>query len=207
MFNLLPKDPAFYDRLQQFSERLVHAAQNLTVVVESWPDFNGRVDAMERERHQSHGILREILLTLDEAFITPFDREDILQLATEMYSVIESITSAAQRLRIYQLRELYPSLHAQVKTLESCTGAVHAVIEEMPHNRTLEHLRSRLEEIGRLEDHGRAEHFRFLAELFRGSPDPLEVMKKREVEELIVQAIRACDTLGRTIERVLLKND
>jgi hypothetical protein len=64
-----------------------------------------------------------------------------------------------------------------------------------------------LDEIGRLEESARHISKGFLSELYQSSPDVFEVMRKREIHDLMMDAIAACDELGRTTERVLLKNE
>jgi hypothetical protein len=146
------------------------------------------------------------LRRLDEAFITPFDREDILQLATDLYGVTERIANAAERLQLYHMGEIHPSLQGQCTLLNAIAKQVDGVIAKLRKSGGLTALRAQLDEIGRLEEQSRIERTRFLSELYLNSPDPLEVMKKKELQDLLVEAIRACDRVGRTVEHVLLKN-
>jgi hypothetical protein len=46
----------------------------------------------------------------------------------------------------------------------------------------------------------------FLGDLFRGNPDPLEVLKKKELHDLLEEAIERCEEATETLVRVLLKN-
>lgn len=207
MFNLMPKDPAFYENIEQLAVLVASAVERLLQLLDRQTDSKADLfPLIEKDRHDSHVLTRQLLLRLDQAFITPFDREDIMQLANDLYGVMESIASAAERLRFYPMKEGHPDLQGQCATLNAIARQVDDVILKLRKNDGLGALRPQLDEIGRLEEQSRSERTKFLSELYLGTPDPLEVMKKKELHDLIVEAIRACDRVGRTIERVLLKN-
>jgi hypothetical protein len=84
---------------------------------------------------------------------------------------------------------------------------VNFVVGQLRRNGGLGNVRAQLDSIGLLEEQSRKEWTNFLSGLFRDSSDPLVIMKKRELHELLTDAIVACDEVGRTIEQVLLKND
>jgi uncharacterized protein len=207
MFNLMPKDVAFYEQLEHLSEIVMAASDQLIPVLEGWPNFDDTVDKIEAERHEAHILMRKTLWRLDESFITPFDREDIMELANQLYGVIDRIANTSQRLRMYELQNMHPSLRAHAKTLRGITAGVGTIVHNLSHGDKLSDLRGILDAIGQFEEQGRLDRDRFLAELYRDHPDPLEVMKKKELHDLMENAISACDNLGRTLERVLLKND
>jgi uncharacterized protein len=207
MFNLMPKDPAFYDNIEQLAALVASAVDRLLQLLDRQTDSQTDLfPLIEKDRHDSHVLTRQLLLRLDQAFITPFDREDIMQLANDLYGVMESIASAAERLRFYPMKGGHPDLQGQCATLNAIARQVNEVVLKLRKNDGLGALRPQLDEIGRLEEQSRSERTKFLSELYQGTPDPLEVMKKKELHDLIVEAIRACDRVGRTIERVLLKN-
>jgi uncharacterized protein len=207
VFNRMPKDPTFFDQFEHLAICLVNATTALSSFTAMLPEMDGHVAAMEENRHEAHRTMRESLLRLDTAFITPFDREDILELVTQLYKAIVDIATAGRRIEIYHLRDMHPSLQANVSTLDSMAREVNATVHQLRNNPKLPNLRVTLDEIGRLEEAARQHRDQFLMELYEGQPDPLLVMKKREVHDLVLEGIRRCDTLGRTVERILLKND
>lgn len=109
MFNLLPKDEKFYDELEQLSSKVVSAARQLEEIVRTFPNFTAQIQIIEQDRLGARKIFRESLQRLDQAFITPLDREDILNLITEMFGVVDRVSELSQRFRLYQLKNLYPA--------------------------------------------------------------------------------------------------
>jgi uncharacterized protein len=206
MFNLMPKDPSFYDKIEQLAKLIADAVDRLVQLLDRGSSHDGIAAQIEAERHQSHVLTRQLLLRLDQAFITPFDREDIMQLANDLYGVMERIANASERLHLYSMQNPHPNLRRQCITLSAIAKQVNEVVLMLRKSGGLGAVRAQLEEIGHLEEQSRMERTQFLSEIYQGSPDPIDVMKKKELHDLMAEAIRACDGVGRTIERVLLKN-
>jgi uncharacterized protein len=207
VFNRMPKDKSFFDDFEQLGQCLTSVTASLSSCMDQWPGTNGCVRSMEENRHIAHQVQRVCLLHLDTAFITPFDREDILQLATELYKTIAAVATAGRRLELYQLEDMHPSLRWHVSALDSMAREISATINLLRSAPKLSALRANLDEIGRLEETARQHRDQFLTEVYSGQPDPIAVMKKREVHDLMMDGIDRCDRLGRTVERILLKND
>jgi uncharacterized protein Yka (UPF0111/DUF47 family) len=207
MFNAMPQDRSFFDHFEQMGKCLVIVSDELAGSMNLWPGTNGHVAKMEQSRHEAHRIMRESLLRLDTAFITPFDREDILELASRLYEAIAVIATAGRRMELYRLEEMHPSLRSHTTAIDTMAAEVAATLNRLRGKTKLSDLRSNLDEIGRQEEIARQSRDKFLLELYSGQPDPIAVMKRREVHDLMLEAIYLLDNLGRTIERILLKND
>ncbi len=205
MFNLMPKDPAFYVDLDQLAAMVARSIELLTRLFDGTPDAPQIVSEIEAARHDAHLLTREVLRRVDDAFITPFDREDILQLDADLYGVMESIANAAERIHLYNMHEVYPHLQGQCRILSRAGKLVDEVVTGL-RRASLDSVRGQLDEIGRLEEQARIERQKFLSELYRGNPDPIDAIKKKELHDLMLAAIRSCDSVGRTVERVLVKN-
>jgi len=207
MFNLMPKDSSFYDQLERLTQAVVVAMDDLLQVLERVPNSAAVATSIESKRHDAHVWTRETLRRLDEAFITPFDREDILQLANDLYRVMVGIANAAERIECYGISDVDPTLRQQGAILRNAVTQMQDVVGAFRRNGGLNAVRTQLDTIGQLEEQSRRQRVDFFSNLFRGSPDPLSVLKKRELYELLSDAISACDDVGRTVEQVLLKND
>jgi hypothetical protein len=205
MFNLMPKDPAFYVDLDQLAAMVARSIELLTRLFDGTPDAAQIVSEIEAARHNAHLLTREVLRRVDDAFITPFDREDILQLDADLYGVMESIANAAERIHLYNMHDVYPHLQGQCRILSRAGRLVDEVVTGL-RRASLDSIRAQLDEIGRLEEQARIERQKFLSELYRGNPDPIDAIKKKELHDLMLAAIRSCDSVGRTVERVLVKN-
>jgi len=206
MFNLLPKDTKFYDELEQLADRVVSTAKMFEHVVSSFPNFDGELKDIEQERVAAHKVYGESLLRLDQAFITPLDREDILSLINQMDGVVDRVSELSQRFRLYGLKDLHPTLSGQAKNLSTIAGQLSEIVHGLRHQKKLRDLKPGLDAISDAMELVKRDGEVFLKELFTGNPDPLEVIKKKELNDLLEEAIERCEEAAETLARVLLKN-
>jgi len=206
MFNLLPKDAKFYDELEQLADRVVSTAKQFESIVSSFPNFDGQLNNIEQARLAAGKIFGESLLRLDQAFITPLDREDILSLITEMYGVVDRVSELSQRFRLYKIKDLHPTLSGQAKNLSTISGELSEIIHGLREDKKLKDFKPTLDAVSGAMELVKRDREIFLGDLFTGSPDPLEVMKKKEMHDLLEEAIERCEEATETLARVLLKN-
>ena len=206
MFNLLPKDEKFYDELEELSKRVVHTAQTFESVANSFPNLDGQLNDIEQDRLGARKVFDESLLRLDQAFITPLDREDILNLITEMYGVVDRVAELSQRFRLFNLKDLHPTLNCQAKNLTTLTIELDSIIRGLRHSKKIKDMKPALDKVSNAMELVRRDREIFLSDVFAGTPDPIDVMKKRELHELLEEAIERCEEATETLTRVLLKN-
>jgi uncharacterized protein len=206
MFNLLPKDDKFYDELEQLSSQVVNTANQFEEIVARFPNFDGQLAKIEQDRLAARKIFKESIIRLDQAFITPLDREDILSLITEMYGVVDSVSELSQRFRLYQIRDLHPTLTSQAKNLSQIASELNKIICGLRKQEKLKDLQPALERVSGAMELVKRDRENFLGGLFAGNPDPLDVLKKKELHDLLEDAIERCEEATETLARVLLKN-
>lgn len=206
MFKIVPRDEAFFDQIERLSALSKSAAEQLTELVRTFPNTNGNPALIEKARADASELLTGTQCRLDDAFITPLDREDILQLTTDLFDVVDKVADLAQRFSLYQLSKIYPGLDAQCRTLRDITVVLSQILAELRHDKKLKELSPQLDKVSALEKQAGQNRDRFLSELFQNSPDPLEVIKKKELHDMLESAIWDCENVTRTLSRVLLKN-
>jgi len=206
MFNWLPKDAKFYEELELLADRVLSSARLFEAVVAGFPNFDGQLRDIERDRLAARKLFSESLFRLDQAFITPLDREDILSLITELYGVVDRVSELSQRFRLYKLKDLHPTLTAQAKNLSAIAGEINNILHSLRHEKKLKDLKPGLDAISNIMELVKLDREKFLGELFTGNPDPLEVFKKKEIHDFLEEAIERCEEAGETLARVLLKN-
>jgi uncharacterized protein Yka (UPF0111/DUF47 family) len=206
MFNLLPKDEKFYDELEQLANRVVNSAGQLQSLVVSFPNRDGQIQSIEGDRLGAGRIFKESLLRLDQAFITPLDREDILNLITEMYGVVDRVAELSQRFRLYGIQDLHPTLEGQARNLSTLAGVLSEIIHGVRSGKKLKDCQPALDTVAGTMELVKRDRETFLGGLFIGNPDPLDVIKKKELHDLLEDAIERCEEATEVLVRVLLKN-
>ena len=207
MFNFLPKDEKFFDELDSLARMLVSAAQQLSSVLQNFPKFDEQRRQIEEVRVKAADLAQDSLGILDRAFITPLDREDILALITGMDSVIQEIAELSERLALYPLKGLYPNLSVQCGNLLELAIQVEEIMAGLRKKTTLSELaEGSLKKLRTIEDKIRKDRKAFLSELFRGKPDPIDLLKKKDLHDLLEEALARLSEVTQILARVLLKN-
>jgi predicted phosphate transport protein (TIGR00153 family) len=201
-FRLLPKDVRFFDLFVEDGENLLAAATKLREMLDRFDDLDARIAEIQALEKRGDEIDREINQRLEDAFITPFDREDIHDLTIQLDDVVDGIQSVAETTAIYgvdqpteEARQLAAILAEQAESLVSALRKLDG----------LKDLDADLTKVHDLEHQADALSRAAVARLFRDRMDPLEVIKWRDLYRELENAIDAAEDAAEAIERMFHK--
>lgn len=206
MFNLLPKDNVFFDLFEGLASHVVSTAEHLRRLARNFPEIGDHLQRIRQEEHEADDLAHKALNRLDQTFITPFDREDIHTLVGGLDDIVDMIDALAKRFPLYHVKSMEPSFVKQTEVLVEATLALREAVKRLRRTRKLSELSDRLIEIHRLENVGDENNHAAVSKLFDGNTSPLDVMKWKELYDLIEAAIDGCEDVGNTLERIVLKN-
>jgi uncharacterized protein Yka (UPF0111/DUF47 family) len=206
MFNLLPRDTVFYDLFEGMSRHAVKSAEHLRQLAKSFPDIQVPLQKIRDEEHAADQLAHQALDRLDRTFITPFDREDIHALIGELDDIIDDVDALAKRFPLFHVKAIEPMFERQTEVLVQATVVLSDAVHRLRRSRKLSDLIDALIEIHNKESLGDDNHHAALDRLFSGGVDTLEVIKWKELYDLIEDAIDGCEDVGNTLERIVLKN-
>ncbi|GAB3592227.1 DUF47 family protein [Angustibacter peucedani] len=202
-FRLTPQDNSFYDLFSQQSSHLVKGSALLGQVLGA---DAGRREALAKEmkelEHAADESTHEIMRKVNSSFITPFDREDIYSLASNLDDCMDHMESAVDRIMLYQIDTLPDGVASQVEVLVRMS---ELTAEAMPRLRSMKDLAEYWIEINRLENQGDQVYRRLLAELFDGELKATAILKLKDVVEGLEHAIDAFETVAHTVESIAVK--
>ena len=205
MFTLIPKEVRFFDMFERSADLLLKTGNLLRELVMDFQNFSSKAEQMERLEHDADQVTHEIMANLNRTFITPIDREDIHQLATALDDVVDFVEAVTERLILYKVKQLTPQFKAIAEVVSRQIAEIHLMI---PRLRALRHADILVHciEINRLENEADRVLRAAVAELFDKGGDPLEVMKWRELYDLLETATDKCEDVAVVIEGIFLKN-
>jgi uncharacterized protein len=199
---LTPREDSYYDLFADSANNLVTASRLLVEIISEGSDREGLAEKMRACEHAGDERTHAIMRRLNESFITPFDREDIYRLASNLDDVMDYMEAAADLIVLYQITHLPKEVVRQVEVLER---AAELTADAMPRLKSMRHLNEYWIEINRLENQADQVYRRLLAKLFSGEYDALTVMKMREVIEQLESAADAFEHVANTIESIAVK--
>ena len=182
----------------------MRSAELLREMLETWPDGSeGLNREILKSEQEGDRITHDIIRRLNSTFVTPFDREDIYGLATQVDDVVDYIEEAADFLGLYQIEAPMQQALALAEVLVSSCRELAEALAEL---RGFKDLDRHLIEIHRLENDGDRISRDAVASLFANGIDPMVVIRWKDIFAVLERAIDATETAAHIIEGVAIKN-
>jgi uncharacterized protein len=205
---LMPKEERFHELFDQDTANLLEAARRFSEFIQA--DFTTRRARMPELReleHKGDGITRQIFDALNSSFITPFDREDIRSLATDLDDVLDYLEEVAQRLINFELAESPPQLRQFAEILVEMIAEIEGVTERIWNLSRSHEIQQAIVRISDLENKADDLYNKVIADLFRSNGrDPLEIMKWKEIYDGLENACDQCKDYTHIVGNVIVKN-
>jgi uncharacterized protein len=202
-FRLIPRDVRFYDLFIEDGENLALAASRLIEMIERWDRLEERISEIQALEKRGDEIDAAITGRLEDAFVTPFDREDIHELTVRLDDVLDGIQAVAETLVIYDVRRPTDECHRLAQILAEQAAELAAALRKLDgRNGVAEHL----EHVHRLEHEADGLSRAAMGRLFRDGKEPLEVIKWRDLYRELENAIDGAEDAAEAIERMFHKS-
>jgi predicted phosphate transport protein (TIGR00153 family) len=202
-FRLTPHNITFYDLFAKSASHLVEGARELTRLLGVEPSEREAVASRMRDlEHDADESTHAIMRKVNSSFITPFDREDIYGLASNLDDCMDLMEAAADLIVLYRIGDLPDGISAQVQVLARMS---ELTAEAMPRLRAMRDLSEYWIEINRLENQGDHIYRELLAELFNNGAEAITVLKLKEVVDVLEAAADAFETVANQVESIAVK--
>jgi predicted phosphate transport protein (TIGR00153 family) len=201
--SLVPRERRFYRLFDQHVSVIVAAAALLREGLGEPLSLAARQSLIKDLEHEGDDVTHELVRTLNRTFVTPFDREDILALASGLDDILDYIEEIGDTVILYKI-ETIPAAAVEMASL-----IVRAVSELQKGVAKLEQLKGMEEhgiEVHRLENLGDTASRQAIADLFAGGHDALEVIKLKEFLTLLEDALDRCEDVANILEAITIKN-
>jgi len=200
---LMPREDNFFEMFIALADNCHQGAQ---VLVEMFQKDDGAEMYAERIKdieHTGDNLTHTLLTRLNQTFVTPFDREDIQALSSRIDDVLDLIDAAASRIVTYKISHIRAGVADLAQILYETTRQVVVVVGALnKHDAVLE----KCIEINRLENEADRLSRILIARLFDEEKDPVQIIKWKEIIEVIEAAVDKCEDVANVIETVTLKN-
>jgi predicted phosphate transport protein (TIGR00153 family) len=195
-------EQSFFDLFEQLAQKVGEGAEELLFLLKDYADVDRRVGRVLDIEHEGDELTHAIIRRLNTTFVTPFDREDIHQLASNLDDVLDHIEAAGEYLQLHKIERPLPQM---VSLAETLSAAASKTAQAMPRLRKMKDLDEYWVEINRLENEGDRFYRRTIAKLFSGDLKAMDVLKFKEIIEEIEGGIDRLEDVANTIESIYLK--
>jgi predicted phosphate transport protein (TIGR00153 family) len=204
--NFLPKEERFFELFVDQGQNLVKGADLLVQLVADHTQAEELRQQIEEVEHEGDITTHEIADRLNRTFVTPFDHEDIHDLAGRLDDVLDNIEATADRMFLYEAGEASAEMVDLATVLADAAKAVARAMECLSDiGRNARRIMDHCIEIHRLENMGDEQSRRALAKLFRGS-DALHALKWKEIYDHVEDAIDKCEDVASIVEGIVVKH-
>jgi hypothetical protein len=204
MVRLIPRETKFFDMFVEMAENLIEGARLMKNLLENYQDVPAQVARLKDIEHRGDDMTHGLMTKLNQTFITPFDREDIHRLASSIDDVLDLLNAAGDRMMVYKIT-------AVTKPSAILAGLILQQSEEL--TRALSKLEKQQQsvmqhcvEINRLENEADRVTREAVGYLFEIEKDPIQLIKIKELYEVLELATDKAEDAANVIESVILKS-
>jgi uncharacterized protein Yka (UPF0111/DUF47 family) len=204
---LAPKNKVFYELFEKSADNVKQMGYLLTQVIGE-PDFDKRqgiISKMEDVEHANDELTHLLFTELGRNFITPFDREDIHYLASALDDVADYIFATSKKINFYRVNPNDIGMQKLAEIILQSCNEVRKAVGELRNMKNMRLITESLVKINSLENEADDIFDMSIERLFATEPDAKEVIKKREIYQVMETATDKCEDAANVIESIIVK--
>lgn len=202
-FSFFPRSETFFDLFNQMADEIRKAAGQLEQMLATDPPDTSKVDLIKDAEHRCDALTHDAIQRLHRTFVTPFDREDLYTLASSLDDVMDAIDHAATLVRLYRIEHIKPGARELARTVSQSADRLHTALESLAAKTPVQ---PHAVEINRLENEADRAYQDAVQRLFESESDPIQIIKWKELFDVLEQITDACEDVANVIEGVVVKH-
>lgn len=203
---LFPKQENFFDYFEELANKIEEGGRLFLEMTESHNYSEEKITKLKEIEHEADVITHRTYERMHKTFLTPLDREDIYALVNKMDSILDTIEATAVRIYLYKVKKPDDEIIKQVKVLNEAIKKVKSIVHAMRDMKNAKMILEGCVEINTLENAGDVILRTIIADLFVKEKDAIELIKWKEIFELIEEALDVCEDVSNIVEGIVLKH-
>ena len=203
----MPKDKIFYSLFEEVADGVAKMGKMLKNMVKE-PDAEKRASLaslVEDQEHVNDDLTHKVFTELGRNFITPFDREDIHYLASALDDICDYIYSTTKKINFYKVNPNDTGIQKLADLIEEGTIQIREAVGELRNMRDMRKITDALVKINSIENQADDIFDMSIDRLFDTEPDAKEVIKKREIYQVMEVVTDKCEDAANVIESIIIK--
>jgi hypothetical protein len=205
---LKPREMVFFDLMESAAGNVYQASQLFDREIRTGDPvrFAELRRQMKDLEHTGDDLTREIMDRLNQTFVTPIDREDIMQLAHAIDDVVDAIHAVCERLILYRISHVMPAVTEMSSIIVEGSGEILHLIRSLRNMSNQKEIRDRIRRVHTLENKADSIYHAALAQIFEDPKDPIELIKWKELLNRIEDATDKIELVAKVIGSTVMKN-
>ena len=202
----MPKEGRFFEYFNEHALAIVDGARELAALMSAFDNLQRRAYSIESIEKRADKITHATVELLHKTFITPLDRDAIHQLITTMDDILDLIEDVAHSIFLYDIKRVTPEAQKLAEICVACSEKVQGAVKLLPSMENAADILAICEDIDRLESEADHVMRAAMAKLFREEADVLQVIKLKEIYELLESVTDKCEDVANIIEGIIVEN-
>jgi predicted phosphate transport protein (TIGR00153 family) len=205
---LKPREMVFFDLLEAAASNAYQASQLFDLEIRTGDPvrFAELRRQMKDLEHAGDDITREIMDRLNHTFVTPIEREDIMELAHALDDVVDKIHAVCERLILYRISHVMPAVTEMSSIIVEGSGEILHLIRSLRNMTNQKEIRDRIQRVHTLENKADSIYHAGLAQIFENPKDPIELIKWKELLEQIEDATDKIELVAKVVGSTVMRN-
>lgn len=205
---LKPRETVFFDLLESAAQNAYEASVLFERELrmddpERWAELRRQMKEHERRGDE---VTHELVEKLNQFFVTPIDREDILALAHALDDVVDRLDAVCERLVLYRIGRIMPNMMEIASVAVEGCHELQFLIRSLRDMNDVQNIRLRVKRVHVLENKGDTLFHTALAEIFRDPQDPILLIKWKEILENAEDATDRIELVAKLVSSTVMKN-
>jgi predicted phosphate transport protein (TIGR00153 family) len=202
----MPHEGRFFDYFSEHAALIVEGAIELRAMLDNIDELEVRAHNIKTIESKADAVTHDTIQLLHQTFITPLDREEIHQLITRMDDILDLMEDVSHCVFLYDLRAVTDEAKRLADICVACAEKVKSAVSMLSNMKNSEAITKVCGEIDRLETDADQVLRSGLAKLFHNEPDTRELIKMKEIYELLETVTDRCEDVANIIEGIVLEN-
>ncbi len=203
---LIPREEIFFDYFDELAEKIEEGSKLFLEMTQKNDYSNEKIAILKKIEHEADGITHRTYEKMHKTFLMPLDREDIYALVNNMDSIMDFIESTALSINLYKVKNISDIITIQAKILNDITKKGKNIIHALRDMKNRQKILTGCVEIHTLENAGDIVLRTEISKLFEREKDAIELVKYKDIIQLLEEAIDACEKVSNIVEGIVMKN-
>ena len=203
---LFPREENFFEYFEELADKISEGGQLFMEMTQKKDYSEPIVTKLKQIEHEADGITHKTYERMHKTFLTPIDREDIYALVNKMDSIMDVIEATAVRIHLYKVKKPSNEIIIQARILNEAIKKVKSIVHALRNMKNSEMILSGCVEINTLENEGDVALRTIMADLFAQEKDAIELVKWKDIYQLLEEAIDVCEDVSNIVEGIVLKH-
>lgn len=203
-----PKEPKFFPILKEMSTVMISASEIMIEFLKNYSHetANDYYLKIKEQEKKGDSLSDKVFEELNSTFITPFDREDIHNLANKLDDVTDIVNSCAKKIVLYNPKQMPESAVELALVLNKCAKTISSAVDELNIlKKSPKDVKGYCKKLQHLEHEADEMYEKFLIELFENEKDAIEVIKLKEIMSELEKSTDVAEHVGKIIQTIIVK--